>query len=81
MAGAPVAAIGGILAAEQVRATAACGVAAVCVVRALGAEPRLTVPPLLVALHDGRHDSPLAAPALLHPTLAITRKAPLAGAS
>jgi hydroxymethylpyrimidine kinase/phosphomethylpyrimidine kinase/thiamine-phosphate diphosphorylase len=80
MAGAPVVAIGGILAAQQVRAAAACGAAAVCVVRALGAEPRVTIPPLLGALRAGREDSPLAAPALPHPTLAMTRKAPVSGA-
>ena len=44
MAGAPVVAIGGILEPAQAEAAAACGADGVCVVRALGESPVLTVP-------------------------------------
>ncbi len=44
MAGAPVAAIGGILLPEQVRHAASCGVDGVCLVRGLGQDPQQTVP-------------------------------------
>ncbi len=44
MAGAPVVAIGGILEPAQAEAAAACGADGVCVVRALGESPSLTVP-------------------------------------
>jgi len=74
MAGAPVVAIGGILAAEQVRAAASCGAAGVCVVRALGEQPRSAVAPLLEALRSGRQAAPRAAPALPHPSLPVLRK-------
>jgi hydroxymethylpyrimidine kinase/phosphomethylpyrimidine kinase/thiamine-phosphate diphosphorylase len=53
MAGAPVAAIGGILSADQVADAASCGVDGVCVVRALGDRPATTVPALLEALAGG----------------------------
>jgi thiamine-phosphate diphosphorylase len=70
MAGAPVAAIGGILTAEQVRAAASCGAREVCVVRALGEQPESTVPSLATAVRAARADTPIAPPALPHPTIA-----------
>jgi hydroxymethylpyrimidine kinase / phosphomethylpyrimidine kinase / thiamine-phosphate diphosphorylase len=70
MAGAPVAAIGGILTAEQVRAAASCGAREVCVVRALGEQPASTVPSLADAVRAARADTPIAPPALPHPTIA-----------
>jgi len=53
MAPAPVVAIGGILAPDQVRAAAACGADGVCLVRGLGERPIETVPPLQAALEAG----------------------------
>lgn len=52
MAGAPVVAIGGVLAPEQAAAAAGCGADAVCVVRALGDDPATAVPLFRQAL-DG----------------------------
>jgi thiamine-phosphate diphosphorylase len=49
-AGCPVVAIGGILEPAQVTLAAEAGASGVCVVRALGAEPAATVPPLQAAL-------------------------------
>jgi hydroxymethylpyrimidine kinase/phosphomethylpyrimidine kinase/thiamine-phosphate diphosphorylase len=69
MAGSPVAAIGGILTAEQVRAAASCGAHEVCVVRALGEQPESTVPSLAGAVRAARADTPIAPPALPHPTI------------
>ena len=69
MAGAPVVAIGGVLGAEQVEQAASWGADGVCVVRGLGAQPRLTVPPLLEALERGRRARTGAAPVWLQPTL------------
>ncbi|TMH71956.1 MAG: bifunctional hydroxymethylpyrimidine kinase/phosphomethylpyrimidine kinase [Betaproteobacteria bacterium] len=69
-AGAPVVAIGGILTAHQVRAAASCGAQLVCVLRGLGDTPVSTVPFLLDALHAGSTDTPVAPPALPHPTIA-----------
>lgn len=63
MAGAPVVAIGGILAAAQVRQAAACGVAGVCVVRGLGDDPGQAVPALQRALDAGRAEAAANAPA------------------
>jgi thiamine monophosphate synthase len=57
MAGAPVVAIGGILEPWQAEAAARCGVDGVCVVRALGDDPALTVPAFADAMN------------LPHPTL------------
>jgi hydroxymethylpyrimidine kinase/phosphomethylpyrimidine kinase/thiamine-phosphate diphosphorylase len=71
VAGAPVAAIGGILTAKQVRAAASCGAREVCVVRALGERPESTVPSLLAALRAARADTPIAPPSLPHPTIAV----------
>jgi hydroxymethylpyrimidine kinase/phosphomethylpyrimidine kinase/thiamine-phosphate diphosphorylase len=70
VAGAPVVAIGGILTAHQVRAAASCGAQQVCVLRGLGDRPESTVPLLLDALHAGSTDTPVAPPALPHPTIA-----------
>jgi hydroxymethylpyrimidine kinase/phosphomethylpyrimidine kinase/thiamine-phosphate diphosphorylase len=53
MAGRPVVAIGGILQPEQVEAAAACGADGVCLVRALGDDPRRTVAPLQGLLNAG----------------------------
>jgi hydroxymethylpyrimidine kinase/phosphomethylpyrimidine kinase/thiamine-phosphate diphosphorylase len=64
-----VVAIGGILAAEHVRAAASCGADGVCVVRALGDEPALAMAPLLAALRAAPGDSPPIPPALPHPSL------------
>ena len=72
VAGAPVVAIGGILAPEQVRQAAACGAAGVCVLRGLGSDPRLTVAALQQAFEEGRQDALARAERpvpRLHPTL------------
>jgi hydroxymethylpyrimidine kinase/phosphomethylpyrimidine kinase/thiamine-phosphate diphosphorylase len=69
VAGSPVAAIGGILTAEQVRAAASCGAREVCVVRGLGEQPESTVPLLAAAVRAARGDAPVAPPALPHPTI------------
>ena len=72
VAGAPVVAIGGILAPEQVRQAAACGAAGVCVLRGLGSDPRLTVAALQQAFEEGRQDALARAGRpvpRLHPTL------------
>jgi len=54
MAGAPVVAIGGILAPEQAEAAARCGADGVCIVRGLGDVPVQTVPAFQQALQAGR---------------------------
>jgi hypothetical protein len=41
------------------------------VVRALGDDPACTVPLLLAAVRAGSLDTPVAAPALPHPTIAF----------
>jgi thiamine monophosphate synthase len=69
MAGVPVVAIGGILAAQQVRSAAACGVDGVCVVRALGDDPVQAVPALQSALEAGAAEATLVGPAWPQPTL------------
>jgi hydroxymethylpyrimidine kinase / phosphomethylpyrimidine kinase / thiamine-phosphate diphosphorylase len=61
MAGAPVVAIGGILEPDQAQAAAACGADGVCVVRALGDSPALTVPLFQRALAQA-HGGPAAKP-------------------
>jgi len=76
MAGAPVVAIGGVLQAEQVQAAAGCGVDGVCVVRALGTSPAVSVPPLQQALRAGRAMGGDAAGAPLLPTPSLDRVAP-----
>lgn len=69
-AGTPVVAIGGILAAEQVRETARAGAAGVCVLRGLGADPKQVVPALQEAFELGRSErATVVAPARPHPTL------------
>ncbi len=68
-AGCPVVAIGGILLAEQIRQTAACGVSAVCVVRGLGDDPAQTLPAMQVALHDGHNQARPLVPSLPYPSL------------
>ena len=70
---APVVAIGGILTADLVRATARAGAAAVCVLRGLGDEPGQVVPALQDAFAQGRaeHDA-AAAPRWPHPSLEPT---------
>ena len=75
VAGAPVVAIGGILAPEQVRQTAAAGASGVCVLRGLGSDPRLTVAVLQQAFAEGRQEAADRAggPVVpLHPTLGRT---------
>jgi len=69
MAGRPVVAIGGILAAEQAEAAAACGADGVCVVRGLGARPEATVPGFKQAVATGREAAPEAPPPLPHAML------------
>lgn len=61
MAGVPVVAIGGILEPAQAEAAAACGADGVCVVRALGDSPALTVPLFRQAL-DRAQGAPAAKP-------------------
>jgi hydroxymethylpyrimidine kinase/phosphomethylpyrimidine kinase/thiamine-phosphate diphosphorylase len=68
-AGCPVVAIGGILDAGHIRDTAACGVAAVCVVRGLGDDPAQTLPALQQALAEGHARARPPVPALPHPSL------------
>ncbi len=73
MAGAPVVAIGGILAPEQVRDAARCGADGVCIVRGLGDAPQQVVPQLQAALEAGRRDFEAlgAAMAWPHPSLSV----------
>ncbi len=76
MAGRPVTAIGGILDPEDVFEAARCGAAGVCVVRALGTDPAVLVPPLQTALVRGRHAVPAVVPELPLPSLSpICRRA------
>lgn len=72
VAPAPVVAIGGILAPQQVRDAARCGADGVCIVRGLGERPQDTVPPLQAALEAGRrqHAADPPAAAWPHPSLA-----------
>ncbi|GAC1541988.1 MAG: thiamine phosphate synthase [Ramlibacter sp.] len=66
----PVVAIGGILAAAQVRQAARAGASSVCVVRGLGDDPRQVVPALRDAFAQGRAESSAAAaPPWPHPSL------------
>jgi thiamine-phosphate diphosphorylase len=73
MAGAPVVAIGGVLAPEQVRDAARCGADGVCIVRGLGEAPRQVVPQLQAALEAGRRDFEAqgASVAWPHPSLSV----------
>jgi hydroxymethylpyrimidine kinase / phosphomethylpyrimidine kinase / thiamine-phosphate diphosphorylase len=69
-AGRPVAAIGGILAAAQVREAARAGADSVCIVRGLGDDPRQVVPALQDAFAQGRAEHlPGTAPRWPHPSL------------
>ena len=68
-AGCPVVAIGGILQREHILLTAACGAAAVCVVRGLGDDPAHTLPAMQAALAEGHLRPRPAAPALPLPSL------------
>ncbi len=71
-AGAPVVAIGGILAPAQVEQAAACGADGVCLVRGLGEAPAATLPGLEAALAQGWAGQAERAPASthgLHPSL------------
>lgn len=71
MAPAPVVAIGGILAPQQVQDAARCGADGVCIVRGLGARPQDTVPRFQAALEAGwRERAGPAAAAWPHPSLA-----------
>ncbi|MHB1121954.1 MAG: thiamine phosphate synthase [Ramlibacter sp.] len=71
MAPAPVVAIGGILAPQQVQDAARCGADGVCIVRGLGERPQDTVPQFQAALEAGRreHASDPPAAAWPHPSL------------
>ncbi|RYY94034.1 MAG: thiamine phosphate synthase [Comamonadaceae bacterium] len=69
-AGVPVVAIGGILTPERVRRAARAGADGVCVLRGLGADPRVTVPALQEAFDLGRSEIEWTTPAAQpHPTL------------
>jgi len=68
-AGAPVTAIGGILAPAEVEAAAGTGVDGVCIVRGLGDDPRQTLPAYEAALRAGRSGAPEAVQPWPHPTL------------
>ncbi|MCG2591559.1 thiamine phosphate synthase [Ramlibacter sp. XY19] len=69
-AGAPVTAIGGILAAGQVQEAARSGADGVCIVRGLGDDPRAVVPGLQAALEAGwARRNELRAPQWPHPSL------------
>ncbi len=70
-AGAPVVAIGGILAPDQARQAAASGADGVCLVRALGDAPAQVLPAFTQALAQGRADTPVPPPAWPHPTLPV----------
>lgn len=71
MAGAPVVAIGGVLAAGHVRQAIAAGADGVCLVRGFGADPAATTPALLAAVDQGLRDRANAppAPGEPHPSL------------
>lgn len=69
MAPAPVVAIGGILAPEQLAQAAACGAEGGCVVRGLGQDPARSWPAWQQAWNEGRVAPGQAAPALPHPSL------------
>jgi thiamine-phosphate diphosphorylase len=76
VAGAPVVAIGGILAPDQVRQAAAAGASGVCVLRGLGSDPHQTVGALQQAFEQGHQEALAQAGqpvARLHPTLDATR--------
>ena len=68
-AGAPVTAIGGILAPVEVEAVARTGTDGVCIVRGLGQEPRDNLPAFAAALAAGRARPLEDLPAWPHPTL------------
>lgn len=68
-AGAPVTAIGGILAPAQVEEVATTGTDGVCIVRGLGDDPRATVPAFAAALAAGRARARHDFPAWPHPSL------------
>jgi thiamine-phosphate diphosphorylase len=68
-AGAPVVAIGGILAPEQARQAAAAGADGICLVRALGDAPAQELPAFEQALGQGRRDTRATPPEWPHPTL------------
>lgn len=68
MAGSAVVAIGGVMGPEQVAEAATTGVDGVCVVRALGARPATSVPPLMHAL-DGAAVEPATCAGWPHPSL------------
>ncbi|MEY4711519.1 MAG: Thiamine-phosphate synthase [Pseudomonadota bacterium] len=70
-AGAPVVAIGGILAPDQARQAASAGADGVCLVRALGEAPAQVLPAYAQALADGRQAPGTAAPPWPHPTLPV----------
>jgi thiamine monophosphate synthase len=71
-AGAPVVAIGGILAPAQARQAAAADADGICLVRALGEAPAQVLPAFEQALAQGRRDAPVVPPQWPHPTLPVT---------
>jgi hydroxymethylpyrimidine kinase/phosphomethylpyrimidine kinase/thiamine-phosphate diphosphorylase len=74
-AGAPVVAIGGILAPAQARQAAAAGADGICLVRALGDAPAQVLPAFEQALAQGRRDTRVAPPRWPHPTLPVAASA------
>lgn len=70
-AGAPVVAIGGILAPAQARQAAAADADGICLVRALGEAPAQVLPAFEQALAQGRRDAPVVPPQWPHPTLPV----------
>ncbi|HWH74967.1 MAG TPA: thiamine phosphate synthase, partial [Methylibium sp.] len=71
VAGVPVVAIGGILTLEQITQAADCGADGVCVVRALGDDPRRGIASMLAALRQAEGRTAASAPLPLpNPTLA-----------
>ncbi len=75
MAGAPVVAIGGILAPDQLELAARSGAHGVCVVRGLGDDLSRTLPAWQAALRAGRAALRLAVPALPHSSLDMAQSA------
>ena len=76
-AGCPVVAIGGVLSATEIEATAACGAQAVCVVRGLGDDPAQVLPGMQAALTRGHAAARAPVSALPHPSLASGLGSPL----
>jgi len=70
----PVAAIGGILTAEQARAAARCGARYICMLRAVAEQPHAAVPPILEALRAASAEARIVAPELPRTTIVSKTK-------